>query len=83
LDFAPTAPIHFRLTRNHTQARKTLAMNHVNWTREDLTLVLFTDESRFCLDVTDRGRMWRKYIERFHLQNVAQHNRYGGGSIMV
>ena len=46
--------------------------------------MLFTDESRFCLDMTDRRRrVWRRCNKPFHFPDVAQHDRYGGGSIMV
>ena len=78
------APIRVTLTRNHRQARRAWARDHVNWTVADWTPVLFTDESRFCLDMTDRRRrVWRQRNQRFHFHNVAQHDRYGGGSIMI
>ena len=36
------------------------ARDHVTWTQNDWALVLFTDESRFCVDFTDRrARIWR------------------------
>jgi hypothetical protein len=65
-------------------ARLAWARDHVNWTAADWTPVVFTDESRFCLDVTDRRRrVWRQRNQRFVLHNIAQHDRYGGGSIMI
>lgn len=76
--------IRIPLTRTHTQARLDWAMDHVGWTRQDWRPVLFTDESRFCLDYTDRrARVWRRPGERFHAANIAEHDRYGGGSVMV
>ena len=46
--------------------------------------VLFTDESRFCVDFTDRrARVWRMPNERFAPVCVAEHDRFGGGSVMV
>ena len=46
--------------------------------------MLFTDESRFCLDFTDRRQLvWRMPKERFDDLNVAEHDRYGKGSVMV
>ena len=46
--------------------------------------MLFTDESRFCLDFTDRRQLvWRIPKERLDEMNVAEHNRYGKGSVMV
>lgn len=46
--------------------------------------ILFTDESRFCLDFHDgRRRVWRARGERFMDEFVTQHDRFGGGSLMV
>jgi hypothetical protein len=28
-------------------------------------------------------QIWRGRIERFHPENVIQHDRYGGGSVMI
>ena len=76
--------IRIPLTRQHRQRRGTWARQHVTWTIGDWTPVLFTDESRFCMDMTDRRRrVWRTRNQRFHNSNVAQHDRYGGGSLMV
>ena len=59
------APIRVTLTRNHMQARRAWARDRVNWTVADWTPVLFTDESRFYLDVTDRKRrVWRQRNQR-------------------
>ena len=42
------------------------ARDHVTWTQNDWAPVLFTDESRFCVDFTDRrARVWRMSNERF------------------
>ena len=72
------------LTRQHVQDRLDLARIHVRWTIHDWTPVLFTDDSRFCLDFTDRRQLvWRMPKERFDDLNVAEHDRYGKGSIMV
>ena len=46
--------------------------------------MLFTDESKFCIDLTDRhARVWRARNERFELVCVAELDRYGKGSVMV
>ena len=59
-------------------------LDQVGWRRINWRHVLFTDESRYCLDYTDRRvRVWRRPGERFHAANIAEHDRYGGGSIMV
>ena len=44
----------------------------------------FTDESRFYVDFTDRrARVLRMPNERFDPVCVAEHDRFGGGSVMV
>ena len=54
------------------------------WSLRDWMPVLFTDESRYCLDFTDRrAYVWRLPGERFHDSKMKEHDRYGGGSIMV
>ena len=42
------------LTRHHVQERLEWARDHVTWALNDWTPILFTDESRFCVDFTDR-----------------------------
>ena len=60
------------------------ARDHVTWTQNDWAPVLFTDESRFCVDFTDRrARVWRMPNERFASVCVAEHDRFGGGSVLV
>ena len=60
------------------------ARDHVTWTQNDWAPVLFTDESRFCVDFTDRrARVWRMPNERFAPVCVAEHDRFGGGSVTV
>ena len=65
-------------------ARLNWAHDHVKWTDNDWDPILFTDEWRCCLDFTDRhARVWRRSGERFQDANISEHDRYGGGSIMV
>ena len=72
------------LTLYHVQMRLAWARNHVTWTQNDWAPVLFTDESRFCVDFTDRrARVWRMPNERFAPVCVAEHDPFGGGSVMV
>ena len=72
------------LTRQYVQDRLDFARTHVRWTIRHWTPVLFTDESRFCLDFTDKRQfVWKMSKERFHYLNVAEHDRYGKGSVMV
>ena len=46
--------------------------------------MLFTDESKFCIDFTDRRvRVWRARNERFAPVCVAKQDCYGKGSVMI
>ena len=46
--------------------------------------MLFTDDSGFYLDFTDRRQLvWRLPKERFDELNVTEHDYYGKGSVMV
>ena len=73
-----------KLTARHRTARLQWTRNHVNWQLRHWTPVLFTDESRFCVDFHDgRRRVWRMQGERYADCCVAEHDRFGGGSVMV
>ena len=66
------------------QIRLAWAWDHVTWTQNDWAAVLFTNESRFCVDFTDRrARVWRMPNEHFAPVCVAEHDLFGGGSVMV
>ena len=72
------------LTARHRNCRLQFARRHANWGVRRIRPVLFTDESRFCLDFQDgRRRVWRQKNERFKNCCVAEHDRFGGGSVMV
>ena len=76
--------IRVPLTRYHVQMHLAWARDHVTWTQNDWAPVLFTDEFRFCVDFTDRrARVWRMPNERFAPVCVAEHDRFGGGLVMV
>ena len=76
--------IHIPLTRLHKQARLNWVQDHVNWTDNYWDPVLFTDESRYCIDFTyRRARVWRRRGERFIDANISKVDHYGGVSIMV
>ena len=76
--------IRVPFTRYHVQMRLAWARDHVTWTQNDWAPDLFTDESRFSVDFTNRrARVWRMPNERFAPVCVAEHDRFGGGSVMV
>ena len=73
-----------RMNDGHRQARFQWARAHRAWTRAQWRDILFTDESRFCLDHTDgRRRVWRRNGERFQDCCVQAARQGRGGSIMV
>jgi len=73
-----------RLLPRHRQARLEFARQHVNWDRPRWEPVLFTDESRFCLEFHDgRRHVWREPRQRYCQASVAEHNQFGGGSVMI
>ena len=57
---------------------------HLRWTQHQWQGVMFTDESRFCIDMNDgRAKLWRRQGERFADCCVRDSSRWGGGSVMV
>ena len=69
--------IRIYMTRLHQQVCLDWAQYHVNWSDNDWDPVLLSDESRYCLDFTDRrARGWR-CGERFQDANISEHGRYG------
>ena len=56
--------IRVPLTRQHMQDRLDFSRTHVRWTIRDWTRMLFTDESRFCLNFTDRRQLVCKCQKR-------------------
>ena len=76
--------VRIRLTAAHRRRRLAWCRAHVRWTRAQWSQVLFTDESRFTLSFHDgRNRVWRRTGERHHDATIVEHDRYGGGSVMV
>ena len=73
-----------QFTRQHVQDWFDFAVIHIRWTIRDWTPVVITDESRFCLNFTDRRQLVRRKLKkRFHQSNVAEHDCCGKGSVMV
>ena len=71
-------------TRQHVLDWSEFAIIHVRWTIRDWMPLLFADGSKFYLDFTDSRRLvWRMPKDRFDGLNVAEHDRYGKGSVMV
>ena len=65
------------LTQRHRLARNDWARNHLGWTRQQWSNVIFSDESRFTLDNKDgRVRMYRRTGQRFADSCVQQLSRF-------
>ncbi|KAH0821510.1 hypothetical protein GEV33_001281 [Tenebrio molitor] len=72
------------LTAAHRQARLQFAENHARWNDNEWARVLFSDESRFCLELSDRRvRVIRRPHERYAQCNILGRQPCGSGSVMV
>nr|KAG5689482.1 hypothetical protein BaRGS_021029 [Batillaria attramentaria] len=72
------------LTVRHRQARLQWAQGHLNWNNVRWQNVLFSDESRFCIDHVDgRVRVWRRRGDRYADNCVVENNAWGGPSLML
>ena len=72
------------LTQRHRRARRDWCHQHIQWTRQQWSRVLFSDESLFNLYFNDgRKRVYRRQGERFSDATVSEYDRFGGGSVMV
>nr|KAG5688406.1 hypothetical protein BaRGS_026674 [Batillaria attramentaria] len=60
------------------------AQGHLNWNNVRWQNVLFSDESRFCIDHADgRVRVWRRRGDRYADNCVVENNAWGGPSLML
>ena len=72
------------LTPEHRRLRLDFSQEHRNIPLARLSSILFTDESKFCVDLNDgRRRVWRQKSERFRDCCVLEHDRFGGLSVLV
>ena len=68
----------------HKRARLEWCRSCVDWSQEDWSRVLFSDECRFSLDSDDgRARVWRTNGSRLHPKNIMQHDRWRSKIVMV
>jgi transposase len=73
-----------KLHRHHRVARLNYARDHSNWNVNQWSNVLFSDESRFCINSPDgREKVWRRPGERFAQCNISPRVPFHGGSLMV
>ena len=76
--------VRLPLTRDHRADRRQFAAQYEDMPLGSLRKILFTDESRLCIDNSDgRKCVWRRKNEGFVNCCVAEHDRWGGPSVMV
>lgn len=72
------------LSCEHKRRRMEWCQERSQWSDERWSQILWTDESRFTLDFCDgRIRVHRMKNERFAPCCIKEHDRYGGGSVMI
>lgn len=82
--FARRPAICVPLTRVQRRIRLRWSRDHQNWTQNDWSNVLFSDESRFSLQTDSRRTiLWRERGTRYHPNNIVERDQYGGGGVMV
>ena len=78
------AAVRITMKEHHKKARLAFAREHQPWRQRQWSKVVFTDESRFCLQGGDgRARVWRRKNERFSPCCIREQDRFRGGSVMV
>ena len=76
--------VRIPLKQRHRIHRLDWSRCHLRWNGLQWSRVAFSDESRFNLYFNDgRMRVYRRRGERYSDVNVKEHDRYGGGSVMV
>lgn len=66
------------------KARKTFAREHLHWTIDNWSKVLFSDESKFMLFSSDGIRYIRRPVgKRYDIRYQVPTVKHGGGSVMV
>ncbi|GFU86900.1 transposable element Tcb2 transposase [Trichonephila clavipes] len=82
--YARRPVVYVPLTRQHRTARLQWCREHHNWTEQDWTCVLFSDESRFSLPSDCRRQLiWRESGTTYSPENIREKDRYPTCSIMV
>ncbi|GFX32349.1 transposable element Tcb2 transposase [Trichonephila clavipes] len=68
----------------HRRHRLQWCREHKNWTTDQWSRVLFTDESRFSTrSDSQRVLIWREIETRFYSSNIKDRHRYGGPGVLV
>ncbi|GFV75627.1 transposable element Tcb2 transposase [Trichonephila clavipes] len=82
--YARRSMVCIPLTPRHRAARRRWAAEHRDWEQHDWSQVLFTDESRFCLECdTRRVLVWRNRGTRNNPEFVRERSQYRKAGWMV
>ncbi|GFX21544.1 transposable element Tcb1 transposase [Trichonephila clavipes] len=78
-------PEHCLLLKvDHRRNRLQWCREHKNWTTDQWSRVLFTDESRFSTrSDSQRVLIWREIGTRFCTSNIKERHHYGGPGVLV
>ncbi|GFV62237.1 transposable element Tcb2 transposase [Trichonephila clavipes] len=69
---------------DHRRHRLQWCREHKNWTTDQWSRVLFTDESRFSTrSDSQRFLIWREIGTRFYPSNIKERHRYVGPGVLV
>ncbi|ETO32084.1 hypothetical protein RFI_05032 [Reticulomyxa filosa] len=58
------------IKKDQMKKRVKWAKEHINWSPEMWSKVIFSDESTFCTDWSGQQRVWRKKNERYSPENI-------------
>ncbi|KAG1450092.1 hypothetical protein G6F46_010624 [Rhizopus delemar] len=85
LDFKSYRVAHKpRLAARHCKSRLRWAKEHLNWTEDQWRSVVWSDESRFCVEGSKlRKRVLRKEGERYDERNIIPTVKWGGGAMVL
>ncbi|GFS64446.1 transposable element Tcb1 transposase [Trichonephila clavipes] len=72
------------LTATHCRLRLTWSREHVLWTPQQWSCVMFSGESRFSFPSDSRQTLiWRAPGTRYHQENTIERHRYGGARWLI
>ncbi|GFT62376.1 transposable element Tcb2 transposase [Trichonephila clavipes] len=76
--------IWVQLTATQCRLRLTWSREHALWTPQQWSCVMFSDESRICLQSDSRWTLiWRAPGTRYHQENTIERQRYGVAGWLV
>ncbi|GFX46337.1 transposable element Tcb2 transposase [Trichonephila clavipes] len=68
----------------HQRLRLQWCREHKNWTTDQWSRFLFTDESRFSTrSDSQRVLIWKEFENPFYSSNIKERHRYGGPGVLV